>query len=151
MKYFIIALVLSMSFISCEDVESHDFVMQAKIGEKFYTSTDANATIAENGNVIIEGSTWDEKLILRVDKLKKGDFNLGAGVRNSAKFESVNGNVYTTNSNATGVVTISEVNELHQTFSGTFHFSAVVPELDTIYVSKGFLFNIPYNSGIEYP
>lgn len=151
MKYFIVCLVLAISLVSCEDVETHEFVMQAMVGERLYTSTDVNATIDDDGKVVIQGTTWDETLTLRVGKLKKGTFDLGPGTKNSAIFEDRTGNVYHTNSFAKGVVKISEINERHQTFSGTFHFSAVIPEMDTIFVSKGFLFNIPYNSGFEYP
>ena len=144
MKNLVLLLLIALSIVSCEDNEIHEFAMQAKIGDRLYTSTEALATISENGRVVIQGSTRLETLTLRLSRLKEGNFNIGEGFPNSAIFQDMDGRLYPTEPNGTGVVTISEVNETNKTLSGTFNFRSILPGIDTVYVSQGVLYNVSY-------
>lgn len=141
-------LLIAFSIVSCEDNEINEFAMQAKIGDRLYTSTEARAFFDEDGGFIIEGLTQTESLTLRLTRLEEGNFNFGSGFRNTATFEDRDGNIYKTKPEGSGVVTISEVNQTNRTISGIFNFRAMLTGIDTIYVSKGVLYNIPFAAGI---
>lgn len=148
MKKFTLFLIIALSLFACEDNDVNEFAMQAKIGNRLYTSTEAQATVAANGTLIIEGSTRLESLTIRLSRLEERDFNIREGASNNwAVFSDMDGNLYDTKPNGSGLVTISEVNQAKKTISGTFHFSAMRPGIDTVYVSQGVLYNIPYVGG----
>lgn len=147
MKKIIFFLLAALSLIACEDTETNDVALQAKVNDRLYRSTDARASLNEDGNLTIQGFTQEESLTLRLSRLAKTDFHIREGSSNYAIFEDMGGNVYSTRSQGEGIVTISRLNEENKTISGTFHFNAVLPGIDTIYVSKGVLHNISYTGG----
>lgn len=147
MKNFVLFLIIALSLVSCEDNEINEFAMQAKVGERLYTSTEAQASVIGNGKLIIQGSTRLEALTLNLSRLRVGDYPLSQNSSNFAVFSDMDGKIYTTNPNGGGLVNISEVNQANRTLSGTFNFNAILPGSDTIYVSKGVLYNIPYVGG----
>lgn len=140
-------LLIALSIVSCEDNQINEFAMQAKIGDRLYTSTEASAYLAEDGSFIIQGITQTESLTLSLTRLEEGNFNIGEGYRNTATFEDRDGNLYKTKPDGNGLITISEVNLTNKTLSGIFNFRAMLPGIDTIYVSQGVLYNIPFNGG----
>lgn len=146
MKKFIFFLLATLSLISCEDIERNDPALQANIDNNFYASTDARAALNEDGSLTIEGFTQKESLKLQLSQLGEGNFTIGEGRRNYATFQDIGGNVYSTRPDGAGMVSISEVNETNKTITGTFHFNAFLPGIDTIYVSKGILYNVSYNT-----
>src|SRR5690606_19648465 len=147
MKKYLFVLLALISFISCEDTETNQVALQANVDNRLYESNDARAVLNENGTLTIQGFTDNESITLRVSQLDERNFQIGEGLPNSAIYEDMGGNVYTTNPNGEGLVTISDLNENNKTFSGTFKFNAFLPGIDTIYVSKGTLYNISYSSG----
>lgn len=147
MKKYILFLLATLSLISCEDVQRNDPALQANIDNDFYASTDSRASLNEDGSVTIQGFTQKENLTLQLSGLAEGSYTIGEGSRNSATFKDFSGNIYSTRPNGQGIVTISEVNETNKTITGTFNFDAFLPGIDTIYVSKGVLYNVSYGSG----
>lgn len=147
MKKYIFFLLATLSLISCEDIETNDVALQANIDNRFYASNDARASLNEDGSLTIQGFTQDESLTLKLSRLAEGNFGIGENKPNYAVFEDMGGNIYTTRPDGEGIISISEMNETNKTISGTFHFNAFLPGIDTIYVSKGVLHNISYTGG----
>ena len=146
MKKIAFLLLAILPFISCEDTETNDVALQAKINNRLYQSTGAQASLIE-GELVIQGSNMDESLTLTLSGLSEGDFIIKPGSTNQAVFADAFGNVFKTRSGGEGLVTITEVDEGNKTLTGTFKFSAIMPSVDTIYVSKGFLYHVPYDGG----
>ncbi|MGO3181630.1 MAG: DUF6252 family protein [Aequorivita sp.] len=147
MKKYIFFLLATLSLISCEDIETNDFALQANIDNRFYASADARASLNEDGSLTIQGFTRDESLTLQISSLGEGNFEIAEDRPNYAVYEGMGGNIYTSRPDGEGLVTISELNEENKTISGTFHFNAFLPGIDTIYVSKGVLHNVSYTGG----
>lgn len=147
MKNFVFLLLAALSLISCEDKKVNEVALQAKVDDRLYISTDARASLNEDGSVTIQGFTNDESMTIYLSRLAEGNFAIGEGYTNYAVYEDMGGNIYTTNPNGEGVVTISELNENNKTLSGIFNFNAFLPGIDTISVSKGTLFNVSYTGG----
>lgn len=133
--------------VSCDDSETNHFAMQANIDDEFYKSSDAHGIVGLDGDIVIEGSTQLESLTLQLSNLAVGTYTLGRGFPNSGFYKDFEGNLYQTDPNGYGVVTISNIDKANKTFTGTFHFSAILPEIDTVYVSRGVLYKVPYDGG----
>ena len=147
MKKLLLLLVVALSIMSCDDSEINEFAMQANIGNRFYQSTEATAALDENGGLVIKGSSNLETLRLRVSRLGIGNYTIGEGSTNSAYFEDADGNRFTTEPNGTGLISISDFNEITKTLNGSFHFKGILAGIDTVFVSRGVLYNVPYISG----
>ncbi|PHR10351.1 MAG: hypothetical protein COA40_14660 [Aequorivita sp.] len=147
MKKFLFVLLAALSLISCEDTQTNELALQAKVDDRLYTSADARAALNDDGTLTIQGFNDEESMTIQLSRLDEGNFSIGQGSANYAVYEDMGGNIYTTNPNGEGVVTISELNETNKTLSGTFNFNAFLPGIDTIYVSKGILYNVSYTGG----
>jgi hypothetical protein len=147
MKRLVFFLLAALTLISCEDTETNQVALQAKVDNTLYESTDARAALNEDGSLTIQGFTQDESLTLHLKRLSEGDFEIAEGRPNYAIFEDMGGNIYTTSPDGEGQITISEINEGRKTLSGTFNFNAFLPGIDTIYVSRGVLYDVPYGGG----
>lgn len=147
MKNLVIIIFAALTLISCEDHQVNEVALQAKVDNRLYTSNDARAAVNEDGSLTIQGFTEEESITLQLSRLGEGNFEIGEGRANSAVFVDMGGNIYTTNPDGEGTVTISELNEANKTISGTFNFNAFLPGIDTIYVSKGALYNVSYSGG----
>jgi len=147
MKNLLLSFFIVLFFVSCEDNQINEFAMQAKIDNRLYQSTDARAFLNDNGFLVIEGTSQSESLTLSLSRFEEGTFNLGDGSTSTATFVDMDGNIYFTHPNGGGMVTISELNPTTRTLSGVFNFNAILPGIDTIYVSQGVLYNIPYTGG----
>ncbi|MCB0465786.1 MAG: hypothetical protein KDC78_08965 [Aequorivita sp.] len=147
MKNFLFALLSALSIISCDDIQTNDVAMQANVDNNLYKSTDARASVNEDGSLTIQGFTDEESLTIHIASLAQGNYTIQEGSPNYAIFEDMGGNIYTTRPDGEGVVTISEVDETNKTLSGIFNFNAFLPGIDTIYVSKGALHNVSYLGG----
>ncbi len=150
MRKIALLLLAILPFISCEDIETNEVALQAKINDRLYMSTEARASTSESGGLIIQGSNIDESLTLTLSNFREGNYVIDNNTSNKAVFSDFYGNTFSTVSGGQGTVNISEVDELTQTLSGTFNFSAVLPGVDTIYVSRGVLYRVPYG-GISIP
>lgn len=147
MKNILFVLLAALFIVSCEDSQVNEVALQAKINNILYQAADARASIGDDGTLIIQGTSQDQSLIIKLTNLAENNFPIGEQHRNSAFYQDIGGNIFSTQPDGEGLVTISEVNEANMTLSGTFRFNAILPGVDTIYVSKGFLYNIPYNDG----
>lgn len=147
MKILLAALFASLLLISCDDIQTYDVALQANVDNSFYKSNDARASLNDDGSVTIQGFTDEQSLTLHLSRLGEGNFAIAEGRPNYALFEDIGGSIYSTRPDGEGMVTLSEVNEANKTLSGTFYFNAFLPGIDTIYVSKGTLHNVPYSSG----
>lgn len=137
-----------MSLVSCDDTQTNVVALQAKVDNNLYISTDARAAVNPNGTVTIQGFDQDESITLHISRLGEGNYTIEEGARNYAIYADMGGNLYTTDPNGAGIITISEVNETNQTLTGTFKFNAFLAGIDTVYVSKGVLYDVPY-SGVN--
>ena len=147
MKNFLFPLLAVLLFCSCEDTEINEIALQAKVDNRFYKSADARAILNDDSTLTIQGTSQREGLTIKLGSLRDGNFSINGGANNYAIYEDLGGNIYTTQPNGDGVVTISELNEINKTISGTFNFNAILPGIDTIFVSQGVMYNIPYNDG----
>ncbi len=147
MKKIVFFLLATLALISCEDIQTNDVALQAKVDDRLYVSTDARASLNEDGTLTIQGFTQEESLTIHISRLAEGNFAIAEGRPNYAIFEDMGGNIYTTRPNGEGTVTISELDETNKTLSGTFNFNAFLPGVDTIFVSKGALHNVSYTGG----
>lgn len=147
MKNLFYVLLAALSIVSCDDIESNDLALQANIDNNLYRSTDARAALNDDGSLTIQGFTDEQSLTLHLVRLGEGNFTIAEGRPNYAVFEDIGGSIYTTRPDGEGLITISEVNQANKTLSGTFNFNAFLPGIDTIYVSKGTLHNVPYSGG----
>lgn len=150
MKKIVFLLLAFSTLISCDDIQVNEVALQAKVNDNLYISTDARASATADGGLLIQGFTDTESLTLRISQLKKGIFEIKEGSPNYAVFENFEGNLFLTKPDGVGTVTITELNEATKTLSGTFLFNAIAPGIDTIYVSQGVMYNIPY-SGADVP
>lgn len=152
MKKIFLLFICVASFVACEDTQINEVVLQAKINDEFYISTDAQAAVNNDGSVTIQGNTRFESLTLKLSRLGQGDFIIESGQRNIASYQDFEGNIYTTIPEGDGVITITELDEVNNRLTGTFNFSAFRAGIDTVYVSKGVLYNIPISGdGIDDP
>ena len=147
MKKILFFLLATLSLVSCEDTQINELALQAKVDDRLYASADARAALNDDGTVTIQGFSDEESMTLRISRLGEGNFAIREGAPNYAIYEDLGGNIYTTNPNGEGVITISELNETNKTLSGTFNFNAFLPGIDTIFVSKGVLYNVSYAGG----
>lgn len=147
MKNILFVVLSALFIISCDTVEINEVALQAKIDNNFYKAADAKAILNDDGTLTIQGFSQNEGITIKLNNLAANNFPIGGQSRNFAIYEDIGGNIYTTQPDGEGVVTVSEVNETNMTLSGTFHFNAILPGIDTIYVSKGVMYNIPYNDG----
>lgn len=146
MKKIFLSVIAVLILFSCEDHRVHDVALQALINDNFFSADDARAEAGEN-SVVIRGFTQDETLSLQLSGFREGNFQIGPGRSSSAVFEDFTGNIYTTGSNGTGVVEITKIDEAGRTLTGNFYFTAFWPGLDTIYVSKGVFYEVPFTGG----
>lgn len=144
MKKFLFLLVATLAFISCEDTQTNEVALQAKINNRLYISNDARASQNADGSVTIQGFNQVESLTLHLKSLREGNFDIGEGRPNYAIFENMGGNIYTTRPDGKGQITISNLNETNKTLTGTFKFDAMLPGIDTIYVSRGVFYDVSY-------
>lgn len=146
----ILLILLSFLFItSCEDTKINETAFQAKVDNRLYQAADARVTLNDDGSLTILGSSQNEGMTIKLNNLSENNYLIGEGSSNFAIYEDEGGNIYSTQPDGKGEVTLSEVNEINKTISGTFYFNAILPGIDTIYVSKGTLFNIPFTDGSE--
>ncbi|WP_347373305.1 DUF6252 family protein [Aequorivita sp. Q41] len=147
MKNILFALLIALSLFSCEDIQTNEIALQAKIDDRLYLSADARASLNEDGGIVIQGFTEVESITMRLSSLEEGSFEIAKESSNYAVYEDVGGNIYSTKPEGLGVVVLSEVNRTNKTLSGTFKFNAFLAGIDTVYVSKGVFYNVSYAGG----
>jgi len=135
-------------FLGCENQEDNTPALQASLDNDLYISVDSRASIDEDGNLTIQGITENETLTLRLSALELGTFNLGGNSLNYASFEDFNGNAYYTNPDGSGQVVVSNIDTEAEIITGSFKFTAILTGIDTLTVSRGIFFEVPYGDGV---
>ncbi len=145
MKKFILPLLLVIiAFASCENIESNSPSMQGEVDSSFFKANTALITVGPDGEYLIQGISYSEAITLRLSSVSEGSYALGGFSANYATYEDLEGNVYTTTPTAEGTVTISGTNAAGD-ITGSFGFTAIRPGVDTVRVSRGTFFEVPFS------
>ena len=146
--YFVIFLAVILVFSSCENIEDNSTVIQAEVDSTFFKANATLAGVGEDGSVTLQGLNADEVMTLHVKDLERRVFPLGGTNPNYATFEDSDGRIYSTTPNGSGEIVITNIcGDCGFLVTGNFKFMAVLPGLDTIYVSRGVFYNVPYATG----
>lgn len=137
--FFLFVIVLS----SCENTETNDPALQAELDGTFFKAIDARVTENEDGTYLIQGISQRETLTMKVSSIAARPYEFGGTSTNYASFETASGDTYFTNPLGSGSVVISNYNEEAGFVSGTFDFSAVIENVDTLVVHNGIFFQAP--------
>jgi len=149
MKKHIPFLVLFLiSCYSCENVESNSPTIQANLDNYFFRSSGSFAEKHQDNSYTLTGSLDNQVLKLHIEGPQAGDYIVGGGSQNWATYEDENGNVYTTIPDGEGVITITEWDTSFKTLTGNFKLTMMIPGIDTLTVSKGIFYEVPYGFGI---
>ena len=105
------------------------------------------ASVSDEDGLVIQGKSRKEGITLHLDKLQKGEFNIGRRYTNSATYTDRQGKNYETSADGHGLVTITRIDEENRTLDGKFYFTAIIPNKDTVFVSQGVLYNVSYAGG----
>lgn len=152
MKNLLFIILTALVFISCENTETNSPALQAKIENVLFKSDFTEANYITNGDYfIIQAKSDDEILTLRASyPPAEVDLEFGDNSENFATFERANGVVYSTiNEGGNGRMIISNISTSSRLITGDFNFTAVSTGLDTITVSSGIFFQVPYEAGSD--
>ena len=108
MKKFLFVLFATMSLISCEDTQTNEVALQAKVDDRLYTSTDARAALNEDGTLTIQGFNDEESMTIQLSRLGEGNFTIGEGSSNYAVYEDIEFEVRT---NSIKIISIIKTKE----------------------------------------
>jgi hypothetical protein len=148
-KRILLVLILITAVYGCEQIEDNSPALQGEFSNGFFQAIDARALRNEDGSFLIQGVTQDETLTLFIQNSAEGTYALGLEGRNYASFENASGNLYITNPEGNGAVVVTNYDTSGGTISGTFKFTAVLAEIDTLSVQQGIFFEVPYNKEID--
>jgi len=147
MKYFLVLLIASILFVSCEDLQDNTPALQGTIDDVLFKANDARAELYDDGSYTLQGYTQDETLTLHINKADLGTYQLGVGQPNYASFEDALGNVHVTTPNGEGEIVLTDRCISCGWLTGTFRFSAVRLGVDTITVHRGIFFKVSFHEG----
>lgn len=147
-KLFCLIIVIVTVFASCENVEDNNATIQATIDSVFFKSFDARGN-REDGTVILQGLTNDEVITLYIAGFSNSRFELGGDNPSYATFEDQFGNIYSTDPFGSGFIEVTNRNIGNASISGEFAFQAVLPGIDTLFVEKGFFYEVPYGGTVD--
>ncbi|MDT0556365.1 DUF6252 family protein [Patiriisocius hiemis] len=149
MKQIITLLLLVTVFTSCEEnIQDNTPAMQGSINEEFFRANDSRGTLNEDGSFLIQGINGVETMTLRLREFRRTTYQLGGNSSNYATFEDKNGNVYSTDPLGSGEIVLRSPSTVESGLAyGDFKFMAVRPGIDTIFVDKGFFFEVPFGNG----
>jgi len=148
MKYFLVLLIASILFVSCEDLQDNTPALQGTIDDVFFKANDARAVLNDNGSYTLQGYGQDKTLTLHINQAELGTYQLGEGQPNYASFEDELGNVYTTVPSGEGEIVLTDRCLSCGWLTGTFHFSGILQGLDTINVHRGIFYQVSFFEGI---
>lgn len=123
--------------------------MELSLGSIPLTGTPV--AVRKNTEISISASLSNGgQLLIELDENRTGTFQLGSSYYYRQAVYTINGTRYSTSnysySNA-GSVTITELNAMDQTISGTFSFNASISYYSgTVYVTNGTFSNVPYTT-----
>lgn len=141
-KYILPLLLVIIGLAGCENTEDNSPALQAEIDSLFFRSNTTFQTANPDGRFIIQGLSANKTLTISIGGNQEGVYTLGTLDANYAVYEDALGNSYATNPLGNGTVTLTNVGSNGE-MSGTFEFMAVLPGIDTVFVSKGIFFDVP--------
>lgn len=146
MKNLLYAILLVLIVSACNDTEVNSPAFQANLENNLYRTNGTSGTYDPVSNYFtVFGLTGDESMELKFKYPPADTMYFGPGLLNTATFEDYMGNVYTTDvEGGSGAVVITDLVSSSKKLSGNFRFTAVLPGIDTITVSNGLFFRVPY-------
>ena len=120
MKKILLLLLVTIVFVSCEDLETNSPALQAEIDNVFFKSLDANTSQNNDGTYLIQGFTGNETLSLKISNIDVGTYIVGGTSDNYANFENIVGSVYSTNPEGSGEIVITDRNTSLNAITGFF-------------------------------
>lgn len=148
MKKIILLIVLTAFIASCTVQEDRKPALQGTLNQNFFGALDARAIENEDGSFFIQGTTQNQNLTIYLESPQQGTYALGGNAANYATYKSENDITYYTNPFGEGRTVITNWDSTNQTLSGTFDFTAIIPGIDTVRVSNGIFYRVPYGLGI---
>ena len=119
------------------------------MGSSFFKAFGSKAILDENVlSVTITGLSDNEEIVLHTSWRGQLTYPLGPVSLSYASFKDAEGNLFTTDAEgSTGVIIIIQRSDLQLYLTGSFKFTAVIPERDTIMVHNGYFFEVPFTYG----
>jgi len=146
--------LLFFVFFSCTDVRDSSPALQANVENVFFKSSYREAYYFEEEEYfVLQGTENNETITLRGKYLPENQIiEFGGSSENYATFERVNGTLYTTAiSGGSGSMIINDLSTSGRYITGDFNFTAILAGQDTITVSRGIFYQVPYEFGVELP
>lgn len=140
MKKYLFVFLLPLLFVNCsDDIESNTPAIQGELDGILFRATDAEATLNDDGTIVLSGAAANETLTLKTAEFEVGDYQLGESTVNEASFEDLNGDTYLAGE---GQISIKKIE--NNTLYGEFYFDAYKDGVsDTINFNKGSFFGVP--------
>jgi hypothetical protein len=133
--------------IGCEDIQDNSPAIQGEINNVFFKALDVRGQQNDNGSFSLKGENQDQELTLNIRSANPGTYPVGPGEANFAIYEDGNGNEYATSPTGEGKIVITDHCVSCRTLTGNFNFVAINTGVDTVYVQKGFFFEVSYDLG----
>lgn len=144
MRNLVLFLFAIITLISCNDIQENSPAFQGEVDNIFFKALDAQVIENEDGTFIVQGISLNETVTLKISSPQDGTYILGGESSNFATYENSSGYVYTTNPEGEGKVIVTS-DTLVNALSGTFNFTAILSGQDTLTISNGIFFEIPYS------
>lgn len=149
MRKFFPLIVASLAlFYGCEDVQTNTASLQANLDEFFYKAEAAIAEKHQDNSYTITGYGGDQTFVLHINAPQAGEYLVGGGSPNWAKYTDANGSVYTTIPSGEGAITVTSWDTSFKTLTGKFNLTMVLPGIDTLRVHQGLFYEVPYGFGV---
>ncbi len=148
MKNNILLMLIVALLASCTVQEDRNPALQSSINDVFFSAVDSKAVENEDGSFYIQGTTQNQNLTIYVASPQSGEYGFGGNNENSASYISEKDVTYYTNPFGEGQAVITNWDSTNKTITGRFDFTAVIPGVDTIRVSKGVFYKVPYGFAV---
>lgn len=148
MKNLLILLLTTILIVCCEKIETNSQAFEASIEDNFYRASFSKANYIENGAYfVLQGKNSNQIITLRGKYPPEGvSLIFGEGSENFAIYEDRNGMVYSTAVlGGEGSMIINEVSTEEQTITGEFNFKGISMGLDTLSITGGVFYKVPYD------
>lgn len=149
MRDLLILFFAALLLVSCEKTETNSPAFQASIEDDFFKANFTEANYIENGAYfVLQGKNSNQIITLRGSYPPEGvDLEFGEGSENFAIYEDINGIVYSTAvPGGEGSMKINEISTEEKTLTGEFNFTAISISLDTLSISGGVFYKVPYGN-----
>jgi hypothetical protein len=145
MKKSILLLFAAVIFLSCENIETNATAMQANLNTDFFRAYSVSGQANNTDQMMtIVGVSDHEEFTLHTEWKGVSAYRIGGNEVNYATFTGADNKQYTTESKgSSGMITITNEDQENQELTGEFNFTFVMAT-DTITVSRGFFYAVPY-------